>query len=628
MEENAWEGPLQEFRHAELDSNTCIRLVQIHAEFFRGDISCKLQHYESDTRTCPDYTAVSYAWGDSNARKTVYINGLVYRVHQSLWDFLSHSRTKDTEHTWLWADFLCIDQAHHSEKNVQIPRMGDIYAQAACVTSWLGNHGETVEALRVLVKISEEIDTECTPQYAWKSSESEQIHKACDQLGFREPYWSRVWVIQEVACARNCIVACGDASVNFEDLLHKMEIVMESSVRFDASADRDRRMKRIKALADLKTSIQQGKTIKILELIKKTLFCQATRGQDRIYGLLGLARQLDPGFDSSALEVSQQKTLVDVCWDLIFMVSDGGSNINIKNDMAALQNLIERLAPPRKHWEVEIGSSIRRDQAETASQVSKAAYSSSVQAFVGLLYSHREHDATLRSRQQLQKAWDMVTQHVYDHDHDVSGMQTRLGWSTYAGLRFTSWHYVENDFPETLADSLPLGWLCAAHLPDPASKTTAKHRIMHTFLITAPPEDRSHPAYCSGAENEDARCDLSLVVLRIEKLGVTCLVRSADTVQIDFYCDCCDPSTASVEPPHDEPWLSRSSSPARRFISCLESEEFQERRKRARARGHEMRGRRELRRIGNHNERLKFKRLSLSESESDEEYWTAPSSPK
>lgn len=635
-EEKAWEGPLQEFRHAELDSNTCIRLVHIHAELFRGDISCTLQHYESDTQTCPEYAALSYVWGDSTPTQTIYINGLVCRVHQGLWEFLSHSRTKkDTEHTWFWTDLLCIDQAHHSEKNEQISRMGDIYTQAAYVISWLGNHEKAVEALRTLVEISEETNTGCEPKYAWSSSASEKIHKVCDQLGFREPYWERVWVLQEVACARNCIVASGDTAVNFEDLLHKMDIAMQRSVRFDSASDRRRRLKRIKALVDLRASIQQGETIKILELIKKTSFCQATKEQDKIYGLLGLASRLDSGFDSRALEVSQHnKSLVDVWWDIIFMISDGESNISIKSDLMALQkNLVESLPPPRKHWELVVGPSMRMAHAEMASQVSEAAYSSSIQAFLGVLYSHKEYDALVKSRQQLQKAWDMVTTHVYNHEHDVPGLQTRLGWSTYAGLRFTSCHSTEDEPPETPANSfplewfcaapcpansLPLGWFCAAHCPDPPSKTTAKHQIMHTYSIKSPPEDRSHPAYCSGAENEDARCDLSLVVLRIEKLGVTCLVRSADTVQVDFYCDCCDPSAASVEPPHNASWMSLL--PPR--FSLLDSahldteEDFDTAIALIRE---EMREARRLRRIRGHKKRYKSELFLSSDSESDEE---------
>lgn len=543
----------EEFRHAELHSNTWIRLVQIHAELFRGDISCTLQHFEGDTRTCPDYVALSYVWGDSTPMHTIYINGLVFKVHQSLWEFLSNIRSKkDTERTWFWTDLLCIDQAHHSEKNEQISRMGDIYAQAACVTSWLGNHKGTEEALQTFIEIVEEIDTGRAPtKYAWRSSESERIHKACDQLAFREPYWERVWILQEVACARHCMVAAGDTSVNFEDLLHKMDIAMRRSVRFDISSDRDRIMERIKALVDLKTSIQQERTIKILELIYKTSFCRATREQDKIYGLLGLASRLDSGFDPLALGVSQHKSLDDVWWDIIFMISDQESNIGIKADLENLWRLDGYLPRPRKYLEIETGSSIRRAQAETASQVSEAAYSRSIQEFLGVTDPDRIDESVDESEQdRLRNLWDMVTTHFYNHEHHAPDLP-RLAWSTYAGLQFTSWDDDEGEGQDTRANSLPSGWFCAAHLPDPPSKTTAKHHIKGTHSIKFPGEDRYRPAYCSGAENDEPRCDLSLVLLKIEQLGITCLVRSAGTVEIDFYCDYCDPST--VSPPSPEP---------------------------------------------------------------------------
>lgn len=60
MEKVSGRSPRQEFRHSELRSNTSIRLIQIHAEVLHGDISCTMQHYEADTPTCPDYTALSY----------------------------------------------------------------------------------------------------------------------------------------------------------------------------------------------------------------------------------------------------------------------------------------------------------------------------------------------------------------------------------------------------------------------------------------------------------------------------------------------------------------------------------------------------------------------------------------
>lgn len=182
--------------------------------------------------------------------------------------------------------------------------------------------------------------------------------------------------------------------------------------------------------------------------------------------------------------------------------------------------------------------------------------------------------------------------------------------------------------PNTLVNSLPLGWLCAAHSPNPPSKITAKHRIMDTFSIKTPPEDRSHPAYCSRAEHGDVHCDLSLVVMNIEELGLTCLVQSAETVQIDFYCDCCDPSLPSVELPRGLPWLSRYWYPQNNgsFSDLGPIESLDEITARIR-KGFRERG--ELRRRSDRRKKQSlFESLSSSDSESDEEYWTPPSSPK
>lgn len=554
-------GPRQAFRHEELRSSTCIRLVQVHAKLFHGCISCTLQHFESDPRTCPEYAALSYVWYDSTPRETIYINGLVYKVHWSLWVFLNHRRTtRETKHKWIWTDLLGIDQAHHSEKNEQISRMGDIYTQAACVISWLGDDERTQKALKTLVKFSRNIYKVYAPKYGKKSPQALQIQSACHFLSFREPYWGRVWVMQEVACARHCIVASGDFSLKIGDLLHMMEMAMDRSSFFDDVSIRAPRIGRIKALVDLNSTIQHGKPMKFLELIEKTEFCEATRDQDRIYGLLGLASRLDPGFDSRALEVSQHKSLNDVWWDMIFIILDGETNISIKSDLAVLQNQRLSLKPPYKHCILEMGSSIRRSCAETASWASEAAYSRSIQNFLGIRDSFSRQGipdvpwadrfAVSMSRRELRRAWKRVTAHVSNHEHDVPGLQTRLGWSAYAGLRFTTWHCFETKILQKLEHSLPLGWVCAAHWPDPLQKTTAKHPITDTYSIDTRPERRSRSAcYCSGAEHDGPRCDMSLVLLRIEPLSVTCLVRSANTVQIDFYCDCCDPSAASAELP-------------------------------------------------------------------------------
>lgn len=551
LKDNAWEGPLQEFRHAELRSSTCIRLVQIHAGLFRGDISCTLQQYETDTQTCPDYAALSYRWGDSTPAHTIYVNGLVYRVHRSLWEFLLHRQTKeDTEHVWIWTDLLCIDQAHHSEKNEQISRMGDIYSQAAYVISWLGNDLKQVVALRNLVEICNQIDSGCAQRHTLERSQIEQMIRACSTLGREEAYWERVWIVQEIACARHCMVTCGDFSIELEGLWQMMKT--------ETNDHTNTRTVHIENLVDLKTSIQQGKTMKFIRLIQQMMFCEATEDRDKIYGLLGLARRLDPGFDSHALGISQHKSLEDVWWDMIFMIIERESNVGIKRDLAALQAMAGWLPPPRHHWKLEMESSIRTSCAETVCLAFEAAFSRTIQEFLGTGLSGENRVFMLSG--EYQTAWDEMTAHV--SENDVPGLQERLFWSAFAGLSFIPPYDVWKNTSQEFEDSLPSGWFCAAHWPYILNETTrtARRRIksIRSFEDLRP-ESRRVPSHCSGAKHDGPRCDLSLVVLRIEPLGVTCLVRSANRVKIDFYCDCCDPSAGWAKPPLQAEMLSLGS---------------------------------------------------------------------
>lgn len=219
------------------------------------------------------------------------------------------------------------------------------------------------------------------------------------------------------------------------------------------------------------------------------------------------------------------------------MIIEGESIISIESSLAILQNLSVKLPPPCKQWILEMRSSTRRSCAETASWVSEAAYSKSIQEFLGISFPDLYPNARLKH-----EIWDVVTTHVSDHENYVPGLRTRLGWATYAGLRFTSLIYINDEYPRKFEDSLPLGWLCAAHWPDTLERTTAKHYIKSCSIVWDSRKHRHIPAYCSGAEHDGPHCDLSLIALRIEALGVTCIVRTTDAAQLDFYCDCCNPS--------------------------------------------------------------------------------------
>ncbi|KAF7196751.1 Heterokaryon incompatibility protein 6, OR allele [Pseudocercospora fuligena] len=137
-------------------------------------------------------------------------------VRDNLHSALLHLR-REKEKVVLWIDALCIDQENIAEKQDQISKLAHIFSKADNVLVWLGDSDEqTRNAMRF---IKEVIDLE-----KLKSLISPERLKDWDDLIYlmRSPWFSRRWVIQELALARNANVMCGtdeDNWVNFRDAI-------------------------------------------------------------------------------------------------------------------------------------------------------------------------------------------------------------------------------------------------------------------------------------------------------------------------------------------------------------------------------------------------------------------------
>ncbi|KAM0175690.1 hypothetical protein ACHAPF_005285 [Botrytis cinerea] len=86
------------------------------------------------------YEALSYAWGDLPANKTIKIDKTDYYVRDNLFAALEalHLRSR---RRYLWVDAVCINQEDFDERNAQVALMSQIYAQADEVVVWLGKAG-------------------------------------------------------------------------------------------------------------------------------------------------------------------------------------------------------------------------------------------------------------------------------------------------------------------------------------------------------------------------------------------------------------------------------------------------------------------------------------------------------
>src|SRR5450759_2904634 len=85
--------------------------------------------------------------------------------------------------------------------------------KAVTVAIWLGQSGEESNlAMTTLARISPSWDPDRyhDPISSW-SSEGEAIKNLC-----AKPYWTRVWIVQEIMMGSDIVVLCGRESIHWQ----------------------------------------------------------------------------------------------------------------------------------------------------------------------------------------------------------------------------------------------------------------------------------------------------------------------------------------------------------------------------------------------------------------------------
>ena len=194
------------FKHEPLPiDERFIRLITIEPTLSQPDglIQCSMSH----TRLLgAHYTCLSYRWGDPAPRKLILINGKQAFIQANLFDFLDSVRSTNLDAIWI--DALCINRNDPMEKNHQVSQMGEIYSGARCVYAWLGLPIKRPTGCGSLL--------ECVT----KSTGHDDHHELwlCTNL-FRNGYWTRCWIVQEIVLARHVVVLLGPDTSDFSQLV-------------------------------------------------------------------------------------------------------------------------------------------------------------------------------------------------------------------------------------------------------------------------------------------------------------------------------------------------------------------------------------------------------------------------
>ncbi|KAF5572780.1 heterokaryon incompatibility protein [Fusarium pseudoanthophilum] len=315
----------------------------------QSQLRCQLwQAYLDDNGIIP-YEALSYSWGSQSTPHEILVDGKTLLITESLYEALWHMRRPD-EDRMLWVDALCIDQNNIKERGHQVNRMGEIYGKADKVVVWLGYLSGNATKLKSAVTILEAKLAEIPgiprkwpredPRWRsqWEQVEASLVPSCRKELvdglqSFMGKSWfSRVWILQEVANAKRAVVSCNLGEIPswiFALLPRVMDVKVSQQCQ---------------AVLDImphpsKPSATRKETRNLSSLLWKFRGCKATDPRDRVYALLGMATDME----DSAIQADYAKEEHVLMKDLYAYIAGGEWPVHDSSPASNIQDFQQKL---------------------------------------------------------------------------------------------------------------------------------------------------------------------------------------------------------------------------------------------------------------------------------------------
>lgn len=173
-----------------------------------------------------EYEALSWCWGQEVKDRAIRIleGSKYYRlaVTRDLTLALKHLRHPH-EARILWIDALCINQENHEERNHQVQMMSLIYSGAKQACIWLGE--DTDDSTTAIGFINEIMKLENFDTISEKRENASKWQSLL--LLMQRPWFSRRWVVQEIALARSATIYCGNDEIPWTNFAVAVELFVE-----------------------------------------------------------------------------------------------------------------------------------------------------------------------------------------------------------------------------------------------------------------------------------------------------------------------------------------------------------------------------------------------------------------
>jgi Heterokaryon incompatibility protein (HET) len=256
-------------------------------------LTCSIQHLTLDDNV-KDYECISYAWGEPNFSKRLLCGDGSFEITPNLHAALTRFRSTRRKRA-LWADAVCINQKPDSdEKSRQIPLMDRIFHAASRVLVWLGSGGneEDVAWLSRLTRLSSIVHApDSDPRFLEVRLKGVfDANRARIPRLLALPWFSRRWIIQEVALNTDVDLYYGPAKISWPRFILALEIWARWLNSFPITEPPLKALLKLGGLWRAWCLLEDDpKDCGLLDLLDAFSDFKCAEPNDKVYALLGLA---------------------------------------------------------------------------------------------------------------------------------------------------------------------------------------------------------------------------------------------------------------------------------------------------------------------------------------------------
>lgn len=314
------------YAYSNITSPRTIRLLKIEPRLL--GMRCSLVNHNLDTEPPAKFEAISYRWGSDAKLRVLKIDGKALHIPVSAYDVL-WARASLWRTRLMWIDAICVNQDDNDDKNQQVGLMREIYDRAARTIVWLGDAPDAALVSSFLVEMFAQLENGMSDaEVALAHSGLKRIRddnpkwKALERM-LVNPYWSRVWIVQEIVVSRQVHIRYGGRWFDWDFFSSVIGALTENSPinllkKLDVSEGMAtppfQAIRQIQAIETLREDYQAGFKWPLPRILVHFNNAKATLGLDHVFGFQGVSaaaedKALVPDYQKPTLDVFRETTL-------------------------------------------------------------------------------------------------------------------------------------------------------------------------------------------------------------------------------------------------------------------------------------------------------------------------------